>query len=106
MGKTVFNSKGVDNQDIIAFLNSTNTVQDATMLLPILVQYPIEYLTVITSDYHVERVEFIFQSVLKDKIPVTYTGIDSEGIDPEILDNLIAHETLALEGLRKNGVVF
>jgi uncharacterized SAM-binding protein YcdF (DUF218 family) len=99
-------SKGVDNQDIITCLDSTNTVQDATMLLPILAQNPIEHLIVITSDYHLERVEFIFKSVLAEKVSLSYIGVDSEGIDPEILDKLIAHERLALEGLRKNGVIF
>lgn len=98
--------KGVNNQDIIAFLDSSNTVQDATMLLPILAQNPIEHLIIITSDYHRERVEFIFQSVLAEKVSLSYIGVDSEGIDPEILDKLIAHEQVALEGLRRNGVIF
>lgn len=76
------------------------------MLLPILAQNPIEHLIIITSDYHVERVEFIFKSVLLEKVSLSYIGVDSEGIDPKILGKLIAHETLALKGLRWNGVVF
>lgn len=98
--------KGIDNQDIIAFVDSSNTVQDATMLRPILAQNPIKHLIIITSDYHVKRVEFIFQSVLGEKVSLSYIGVGSEGIDPEILDKLIAHEILALEGLRRNGVIF
>lgn len=98
--------KGVDKQDIIAFLDSSNTVQDATMLLPILAQNPLETLIIITSDYHVERVEFIFKSVLGEKVSLSYTGVSSEGIATESLDKLIAHEQAALEGLRKNGVIF
>ena len=98
--------KGVGSQDIIAFLDSANTLQDATMLLPILAQNFIEHLIIITSDYHVERVEFIFKSVLGEKVSLSYIGVGSEGIDPEILAKLIIHETLALEGLRKNGVIF
>ncbi|MDZ7898632.1 MAG: YdcF family protein [Arcicella sp.] len=96
--------QGVDSQDIIAVLDSTNTVQDAVLLLPILAQSPIKHLVIITSDYHQERVEFIFKSVLGEKVSLSYIGVHSEGIDPEILDKLITHETLALEGLRKNGV--
>ena len=99
-------NQGIDSQDIIACLDSANTVQDATMLIPILAQNFIEHLIIITSDYHLERVEFIFKSVLAEKASLTYIGVDSEGIDPEILDKLIAHEALALEGLRKNGVIF
>jgi uncharacterized SAM-binding protein YcdF (DUF218 family) len=99
-------NQGIDSQDIIACLGSTNTVQDATMLMPILAQNPIKHLIIITSDYHLERVEFIFKSVLAEKVSLSYIGVDSEGIDPEILEKLIAHETLALEGLRKNGVIF
>lgn len=106
LAKQYLIQKSVDNQDIIAYLDSVNTVQDATMLLPILVQNPIEELIIITSDYHQERVEFIFRSVLGEKVCLSYIGVDSEGIDSEILDKLIAHETLALEGLRKNGVIF
>jgi uncharacterized SAM-binding protein YcdF (DUF218 family) len=64
-------SKGVDNQDIIVFANSANTVQDATRLLPILAQNPIKHLIIITSDYHIERVEFIFQSVLAEKVSLS-----------------------------------
>jgi uncharacterized SAM-binding protein YcdF (DUF218 family) len=99
-------NQGVDNQDIIACLDSANTVQDATMLRPILAQNSVKHLIVITSDYHLERVEFIFKSVLAEKVSLSYIGVDSEGIDPEILDKLMTHETLALEGLRKNGVIF
>ena len=98
--------KGVDNQDIIAFLDSSNTVQDATMLLPILAKNSIEALIIITSDYHQERVEFIFKSVLPKKVALSFLSVDSEGIDLTILEKLIAHETMALEGLRKNGVIF
>ena len=98
--------KDVDNQDIIAFLDSSNTVQDATMLLPILAQNSIEALIIITSDYHQERVEFIFKSVLPKKVALSFLSVDSEGIDLTILEKLIAHETMALEGLRKNGVIF
>jgi uncharacterized SAM-binding protein YcdF (DUF218 family) len=99
-------SKGVDSQDIIAFADSANTVQDATMLLPILTQNPIKNLIIITSDYHLERVEFIFKSVLAKKVSLSYIGVDSEGIDPKMLEKLIAHEALALEGLRRNGIYF
>jgi vancomycin permeability regulator SanA len=98
--------QGVDNQDIIAFSDSANTVQDAVLLLPILAQHPIKHLIIITSDYHKERVEFIFQSVLGAEVSLSYIGVDSEGIDPETLEKLIAHEALALEGLRANGIYF
>ena len=106
LAKEYIIQKGVDNQDIIASLDSSNSVQDATMLLPILAQNPIKHLKIITSDYHVERVEFIFKSVLAEKVSLSFTGVDSEGVAPEILEKLIAHEKLALEGLRKNGVIF
>ena len=98
--------KGVDNQDIIAFLDSTNSVQDATMLLPVLVKYLFKQLKIITSDYHVERVEFIFKSVLAEKVSLSFIGVGSEGVAPEILEKLVAHEKVALEGLRKNGAIF
>ena len=98
--------KGVDNQDIIIFLDSTNSVQDATMLLPVLLENSFKHLKIITSDYHVERVEFIFKSVLAEKVSLSFIGVDSEGVAPEILEKLIAHEKEALEGLRKNGVIF
>jgi uncharacterized SAM-binding protein YcdF (DUF218 family) len=99
-------SKDIDNQDIIGFVDSANTVQDAALLLPILAQNPIKNLIIITSDYHKERVEFIFKSVLGEKVSLSYIGVDSEGIAPEMLEKLIAHEALALEGLRRNGIYF
>jgi uncharacterized SAM-binding protein YcdF (DUF218 family) len=98
--------KGIDSQDVIALVDSTNTVQDATMLLHILPQNFIKHLIIITSDYHKERVEFIFKSVLGEKVSLSYIGVDSDGIDPEMLEKLITHEALALEGLRMNGIYF
>ena len=106
LAKEYLIQKGVDNQDIIAFLDSTNSVQDATMLLSVLIENPFKHLKIITSDYHVERVEFIFKSVLAEKVSLSFIGVDSEGVAPEILEKLIAHEKVALEGLRKNGVIF
>ena len=106
LAKEYLIQKGVDNQDIIAFLDSSNSVEDATMLLPILAQNPIKHLKIITSDYHVERVEFIFKSVLAERVSLSFIGVNSEGVAPEILEKLIAHEKVALEGLRKNGVIF
>ena len=106
LAKEYLIQKGVDNQDIIAFLDSTNSVRDATMLLPVLANNPIKHLIIITSDYHVERVEFIFKSVLAEKVSLFFIAVDSEGVAPEILEKLTAHEKVALEGLRKNGVIF
>ena len=106
LAKEYLIQEGVDYQDIIAFLDSTNSVQDATMLLPVLMENPFKHLKIITSDYHVERVEFIFKSVLAEKVSLSFIGVDSEGVAPEILEKLIAHEKVALEGLRKNGVIF
>ena len=106
LAKEYLIQKGADNQDIIAFLDSTNSVQDATMLLPVLSENPFKHLNIITSDYHVERVEFIFKSVLADRVSLSFMGVDSEGVTPEILEKLIAHEKAALEGLRQNGVIF
>ena len=55
---------------------------------------------------NVERVEFIFKSVLAEKVSLYFICVDSEGVAPEILEKLIAHEKGALEGLRKNGLIF
>ena len=47
-----------------------------------------------------------FQKCFSRESIIGFIAVDSEGVAPEILEKLIAHEKVALEGLIKNGVIF
>jgi uncharacterized SAM-binding protein YcdF (DUF218 family) len=54
-------SRGVPAQEILDFVESTNTLQDASLSKPIVLKYGIPEIVVITSDYHIDRARYVFQ---------------------------------------------
>jgi uncharacterized SAM-binding protein YcdF (DUF218 family) len=54
-------SRGIPTQEIVDFVESTNTLQDASFSKPIVLKYGASEIVVVTSDYHVERARYIFE---------------------------------------------
>ena len=52
---------GIPENDILEFVESSNTLEDASLLKPIIIRYAIAFVVVITSDFHVERARYIFE---------------------------------------------
>ena len=82
---------------------SSNTVDDAVKIKPILETLGDAKLLIITSDYHLERVSLIFKTILKT-YDMSFIGVDSSFLDEDHLNNLIAHEKKAIQSILKNGL--
>ena len=63
---------GVAEQDFVEFAESTNTLEDASLSKPIVQKCGVDQIVVITSDYHLDRAQYIFEYEFVD------TGIELE----------------------------
>jgi uncharacterized SAM-binding protein YcdF (DUF218 family) len=59
-------SRGVPAQDILDLLESTNTLQDASLAKPIVMKYGVPEIVVVTSDYHAARARYVFEREFAD----------------------------------------
>lgn len=83
---------------------SGNTVEDAVMSKLILKDYEFKDLLIITSEYHVARVKFIFSEVLIGFI-LSFKAVKHHSMD-DILEPLIRHEKLAMDQLHLHGLYY
>ena len=95
---------GIATGDILALVESANSVEDATLSKWIIAEYNPESIIVITSDYHHLRAELIFETVYAPYTNITFQLAASEKVCEETLQKLIAHEEQALKGLIEFGV--
>lgn len=100
---------GIPETSFLEAALSSHTVEDAVFTHNILKEYVVDTCYVVTSDFHVERARFVFEFVYKSSadiisniimVPATVMMPQKEK------DRLIAHETKALAGLKKNGIVY
>ncbi len=97
-------SKGIERTALMNIALSSNTVDDAVKAKEILgdVSYKLE---IITSDYHLERVRLIFDTIIPD-LDKEYIGISHPDLERNELDNLIKHEKKAIREIKENGLYF
>ncbi len=94
---------GVLADHIVEFAESRNTVDDALKSRPIVDKYGAEHLVVVSSDFHLGRVQFVFEQVFPDK-RVEFLGAPYlESRTPEERERLLAHEARELTSLRERG---
>ena len=96
--------KGVLAGDFLDFALSENTVDDAIKIKKIVSKLENPSLTIITSDYHLERVQLIFHEILKD-FNLNFFGVQSN-LEDDQLQRLIAHEKVAIALIAKNGLYY
>jgi uncharacterized SAM-binding protein YcdF (DUF218 family) len=96
--------KGVNRNDFLELAISSNTVDDAVKIKPIIAQFSNPNITVITSDFHVDRVQLIFKEILKP-YHIKFVGAKSNMQKAE-LDRLIKHEKKAINSIIKNGLYY
>lgn len=53
--------QGIPEIDILDLVESRNTLEDASLLKPIVIQSQIEFVVIITSDYQMKRARYIFE---------------------------------------------
>ena len=91
-------ARGIPDSAFLPLVESSNTIEDATLSRPILASYPDADLIVVTSDFHEERARFLFEREFPErKITISASVTD---LPHEELARLSAHETQALERLK------
>lgn len=96
--------KGISENSFLDFALSKNTVEDAVKVKEIITQLTAINLTIITSDYHLERVKLIFSEILKD-YKMSFYGVKCR-MKKEQYDALIAHEKKAINEIVNNGLYY
>ena len=96
--------KGVPSTAFLPLALSSNTVEDAVMSKSILKEVEYKNLTILTSEYHLARVKFIFTEILKD-FNLSFNAVTHHSID-DVLEPLIQHEKMAMDLLNSNGLYY
>jgi uncharacterized SAM-binding protein YcdF (DUF218 family) len=96
-------SIGVPETDFVEFALSRNTVDDALQSRPIVERYNCLSLLVVSSDFHIPRVEFVFRSVFADRSLAFAASPYIDSRSPEERERLAAHEQRELASLRERG---
>ncbi|MDD7885289.1 YdcF family protein [Flavivirga sp. 57AJ16] len=96
--------KGLLEEDFLDFALSGNTVDDAVKIKPIISKLGKVKLTIITSDYHLKRVELIFNEILEG-YTMDFIGVKSH-LEQEVYNTLVQHEKKAINSILKNGLYY
>ena len=96
--------KGIPEDRFLEFALSKNTVDDAVKIKEIVSTLENIHLTIITSDYHLERVKLIFNEILK-MYKIIFFGVKTN-FEKDKLNTLIKHEKKAVEEIVKNGLYY
>tara|TARA_R110002096_G_scaffold407483_1_gene606053 strand:- start:611 stop:1102 length:492 start_codon:yes stop_codon:yes gene_type:complete len=96
--------KGILEEDFLDFALSGNTVEDAVKIKPIISKLEKSKLTIITSDYHLNRVKIIFNKILEN-YSMDFIGVKSN-LDQEEYESLILHEKSAINSIVQNGLYY
>jgi uncharacterized SAM-binding protein YcdF (DUF218 family) len=96
--------KGIPKTHFLRFGNSSNTVQDATKSKEILLENEIKKITIITTEYHLRRVQLIFDEILSE-FDKTYLPVPND-MSPRSLSRFEVHEANAIDGILRNGLYY
>ena len=98
-------ANGIPAGRILPHTHSANTVQDAICAKKIAAQSQASQIAVISSEFHMARVKFIFERVFKG-MTLAYLPAPNQA-DPAALEKMLAHETRALRQLQEAwGAIF
>lgn len=94
---------GVPPDDVVELAESRNTVDDALAARPIVERHGAPKLLVVSSDFHLPRVEFVFRRVFPDRT-LAFAGAPYLATrPPDEQARLQAHEERELANLRARG---
>ena len=81
----ILQNSDIDNSLVMAE-ESRDTVGDAIYCLDYFRSSKLKKMVVVTSDYHVERTNFVFNRVFNNTVSIEVYGVETEAnLDPEIL---------------------
>ena len=103
-GKEYLIENGLSEVDFLEFALSENTVDDAVKVKSILSSFNKTKLTIITSDYHRERVALIFNEIIGEHEMIFMD--EKSDLTEEKLIQLIEHENRAIELIKQNGLYY
>ena len=96
--------KEILEEDFLDFALSGNTVDDAVKIKPIISTLEKSKLTIITSDYHLNRVKIIFNKILEN-YTMDFIGVESN-LGQEEYNTLMQHEKNAINSIIQNGLYY
>ncbi len=96
---------GISEDVFLEAALSRHSIEDAVFSNRILQQYKVQKCFVVTSDFHADRVKFIFEYVY-DKAQELVVVPAMVILPEKEKARLIAHEKQALAGLKKNGIIY
>jgi len=101
--KDYLTARGIPEADIVEFAESSNTLEDASCSKPIVRQYEVQEILVITSDYHQARARYVFEREFADTdVEIAFSVAQTDEAACELdLEALKRHERQALERLRR-----
>ena len=97
---------GVPKKDILEYAESTDSIEDAKLSKPIILKHNINRIIIVTSDYHLNRAQYIFNQVyshLNVEIFFSTAKTDIKNSELDIL-KLMKHEKFALEKIKRYGL--
>jgi uncharacterized SAM-binding protein YcdF (DUF218 family) len=96
--------KGIPVHKILDSVESSNTVEDATLSKPLIRTLQPSRVTIITSDFHLHRAGLIFCDVYEGIVPLRFVAAPSYNLSLQELQALMHHETAALQRLTEKGL--
>lgn len=94
-------SNSIPEDVILDLILSSDTVQDATMSYKMIRQYSPQTIIVVTSDFHLERVQFIFSAVFNSE-RLCFEGVHYS-TSKEKMDRLYFVENREMKLLKETG---
>ncbi|MCF7568715.1 YdcF family protein [Sabulilitoribacter arenilitoris] len=95
---------GIPKDAFLDFALSSNTVDDAVKIKPVVEKLDNVHLTIITSEYHLERVKLIFNEIL-NPFELEFVGVKSN-LSKDVYNKLVAHEKKAVKSILDNGLYY
>ena len=96
-------SRGVPAEEILELVESTNTLQDASLSKPIIMKYRAPEIAVVTSDYHAARARYVFERELANTgVRISFLASQTDEAACQFdLDAQKKHEQQALAKLKE-----
>ncbi|MGZ3873428.1 MAG: YdcF family protein [Mucilaginibacter sp.] len=96
--------RGIPGDAFLPGALSENSVDDAVKVKEVISEIPDPTLTVITSDFHLERVRLIFTKILNDH-SCSFVGVPA-ALSVDELQIVTRHEQEAIRSILQNGLYY
>lgn len=96
--------RGIPAEAFLKDALSNNSVDDAVKVRQVILAMTDVKLTVITSDFHLDRIKLIFTEILKD-YPCSFIGVRSD-LNQDELNRLVKHEQQSIACILRNGLIY